>query len=687
MRARSGVARAAIGAGLFVMLAVPAMGQEGSRVSMEDVVSLETAGGVAVAPDGSAVAYTVRSTDWDENRYDVEIWLARRGQEPFQLTRTADGSSNTPRWSPDGSWIAFLADRGDHQQIHLVSLRGGEAFPLTSSEEGVEDFQWSPDGSRIAYLVTDALDEGREAIAERYGDFAVEDGEGRMSHLWIVDVRTDSGEGEARRLTEGAFDVRSFAWSPDGARIAFEHQPDPGISGFFGSDISVVEVASGRTTALVATDLPEGSPRWSPDGQWILFATSSPDRQAIFYRNSVWARIPATGGQPESLLDDFDEDAGAVRWTSAGIRFVASAGTERRVYALDPDTREVTPVDLGSPMVGAVDFTTDGGHMALTAEDGTGLSEVYLADLSGTAAQVSDPLTSFSRQIQGWPLGTREVITWESEDGTSIEGVLFKPEGFDPARRYPLLVVIHGGPTGISRPQAVYGGVYPVQQWLEKGAVVLMPNYRGSAGYGEAFRSLNVRNLGVGDMWDVMSGVEHLVDAGVADPERMGAMGWSQGGYISAFLTTNTDRFRAISVGAGISDWMTYYVNTDIHPFTRQYLKATPWDDPDIYRKTSPITTIRNASTPTQIQHGEFDRRVPIPNAYELYQGLQDVGVETRLIVYKGFGHGITKPKERLAALWHNWQWFGKHIWGEDIDLPTDDAGAARAVSDEGTKE
>jgi dipeptidyl aminopeptidase/acylaminoacyl peptidase len=164
--------------------------------------------------------------------------------------------------------------------------------------------------------------------------------------------------------------------------------------------------------------------------------------------------------------------------------------------------------------------------------------------------------------------------------------------------------------------------------------------------------------------------VDFLIEQGFVNPEKMGAMGWSQGGYISAFLTTNTDRFKAISVGAGISNWMTYYVNTDIHPFTRQYLKATPWDDPEIYAKTSPMTNIKQARTPTLIQHGEFDRRVPIPNAYELFQGLQDVGVETELIVYKGFGHGISKPKERLAAMWHNWKWFAKYIWNEEVALP-----------------
>ena len=180
-----------------------------------------------------------------------------------------------------------------------------------------------------------------------------------------------------------------------------------------------------------------------------------------------------------------------------------------------------------------------------------------------------------------------------------------------------------------------------------------------------------MKNLGVGDAWDVLSGVQYLESKGIIDGEKVASMGWSQGGYISAFLTTNSTKFKAISVGAGISNWMTYYVNTDIHPFTRQYLKGTPWSDKAIYEKTSPMTNIKNSKTPTLIQHGELDKRVPIANAYELYQGLQDVGVETKLVVYKGFGHGINKPKERLAAMWHNWQWFGKYIWNEEIVLPS----------------
>jgi acetyl esterase/lipase len=246
--------------------------------------------------------------------------------------------------------------------------------------------------------------------------------------------------------------------------------------------------------------------------------------------------------------------------------------------------------------------------------------------------------------------------------------VLTRPVDFDPARKYPLLVVIHGGPTGISIPLRLgyyERRYYPIQQWAAKGAFILQPNYRGSAGYGEAFRRLNVRNLGLGDYDDVISGVDALIAQGWVDPDQVGAMGWSQGGYISAFIATYSDRFKAVSVGAGISNWLTYYVNTDIHPFTRQYLEATPWDDPDIYARTSPMTYIKQAQTPTLIQHGEFDRRVPIPNAYELYQGLQDMGVEVKLVVYKGMGHGISKPRLTRQAMEENFNWFNRWLWGE----------------------
>jgi dipeptidyl aminopeptidase/acylaminoacyl peptidase len=290
-------------------------------------------------------------------------------------------------------------------------------------------------------------------------------------------------------------------------------------------------------------------------------------------------------------------------------------------------------------------------------------SEVFVSSTKNFAPKY---LSNVSEQWKQFRLTTREVIEWKSTDGTTIQGVLMKPADYDRSRKYPLLVVIHGGPTGFDTPEAAPDRYYPMERFAAKGALILRPNYRGSAGYGEKFRSLNVRNLGLGDYQDVISGVDSLIAKGLVDKDRVGAMGWSEGGYISAFITTYSDRFRAVSVGAGISDWMTYYVNTDIHPFTRQYLKATPWEDPAIYQKTSPIFYVNKAKTPTLIQHGDQDKRVPPPNAFELYQALKDRGVPVKLILYKGFGHPINKPKQQRAVMEHNYEWFAKYIWGEE---------------------
>jgi dipeptidyl aminopeptidase/acylaminoacyl peptidase len=638
--------------------------------SFEDILSLESVGSAQISPDGQMVAYTVRSTDWEGNSYDTEIWVARADGGLFQLTRTDDGSSSSPQWSPDGRWIAFASSRGEGRQVYLISINGGEARAITKVDGGVGSFTWAPAGDRILLSVQEPESAEAKAELERYGAFEIEDSKWRNSHLWMLDVDEQGQTSEPERLTEGDFHVSSGDWSPDGSRIAYVRQPDSKLLSSLNTDIHVLDVESGESTPLVVGPGPDGGPEWSPDGRWILFSEYEGDPGSLYYRNRELARIPSGGGAIEVLTQDFDENPGGAVWTEAGIRFGAGDRTRRVIYSLDAESGAIEEVELPTPVVGAWSFTRDGSALAFTGQSGESLAEVYRAGVSRSGQIESVKLTDMTAQTEGWEVGTREMISWTSEDGAEIEGVLYKPAGYDPSRRYPLLVAIHGGPTGTSRPTMVPTSVYPILHWLAKGAVVLEPNYRGSAGYGEAFRSLNVRNLGVGDMWDVMSGVQHLIDEGIADPDRMGSMGWSQGGYISAFLTTNTDAFQAISVGAGISNWMTYYVNTDIHPFTRQYLKGTPWDDPEVYALTSPMTNINQASTPTLIQHGEFDRRVPIPNAYELYQGLQDVGVETRLIVYKGFGHGISKPKERLAAVWHNWQWFGKHIWGEEIELP-----------------
>jgi dipeptidyl aminopeptidase/acylaminoacyl peptidase len=644
---------------VFAFAATPARGTDRKVPSVDQSIELKRAGSPVISPDGQWVAYTVRETDWEENAFDTEIWLAdARTGETRQLTR-GKRNSTTPTWSPDGSRLAFASDRGEKRQVYLINPMGGEAEALTSSEDGVNGFQWSPDGKRIAYTAAEPKPKDIKDRDKKYGEFTLVDEDRGQTHLWTIDVATK----ETKRLTTGQMSVGSFRWSPDGARIAFDHRPDEDVANSGEADISIVEVAGGDVRKLVTQAGPDTRPEWSPDGKRVAFATSM-SSPSFYYTNSLIAVIGVDGGSINVLTRGFDEDASLIAWGPQGIYFSASERTWAHLHQVDVDTRTVAKLPHDPQAIAfGFSFSKDFTRTAYIASTATQYPEVFVADL---ATMSPKKLTNLSSQLDEWLLGTSEVVTWTSKDGAKIEGVLHKPADFQAGQRYPLLIVIHGGPTGISRPAAFRSTyVYPIDQWLARGALVLEPNYRGSAGYGEKFRSLNVRNLGVGDAWDVISGIDHLVAQGLVDNARVGAMGWSQGGYISAFLTTHdAARFKAISVGAGISDWMTYYVNTDIHPFTRMYLKATPWDDPEIYKKTSPISYIKQARTPTLIQHGENDARVPLPNAYELYQGLRDQNVPARLVVYKGFGHGLSKPKAVRAAMEHNLEWFDRYFWG-----------------------
>jgi dipeptidyl aminopeptidase/acylaminoacyl peptidase len=656
---------------LISLFSLPAIAQFKPSVSFEQWLSLKSVGAVAVSPDGKHVLYSVTSTNWKDNTYDSEIWLSRNGEAPFPLTNTADGSSSNAQFTPDSKWISFLASRGSKQQLHLISVQGGEAFAISDESDGVGGYSWRPDMQQIAFTKIETESADEKATKEKYGAFGVEGTEYKQSHLWLLHFNLDSIQQagrspgvempKARRLTSGDFTVMGFDWSPDGKQIAFTRQPNPLINSAIYADIAVLNLDSGTQRTIVQNPSSDFFQRWSPDSRSILFSSEVNDTVSHYYKNNRVFIQNLVSGTRREILTTVDEDKQVIDWNASGIYYSYIDKMRNRLFRFNPSTGEKTEITTGLDLPAGASFSDDGQVMALSGRGYDQLNDVYHGPAGGALKKISD----MNAQIAGWNTPVNEVITWKSQDGTPIEGVLIKPRNFDRTKKYPLLVVIHGGPTGIDRPDPVATYVYPVMQWCEKGAIVLRVNYRGSAGYGEKFRSLNVKNLGVGDMWDVMSGVDHLIKQEWVDEKRMGCMGWSQGGYISAFLATNTNRFKAISVGAGISNWMTYYVNTDITPFTRQYLQSTPWSDPGVYAKTSPMTNINKASTPTLIQHGEFDKRVPIPNAYELYRGLQDRGIPSKLIVYKGFGHGITKPKERLAAIQHNWEWFGKYVFGE----------------------
>ena len=673
--------------------------------SLEESLSLKTIGGARISPDGRFIAYRVRETDWKENAYVRQIWLVNVATgASFQLTR-GKKSSDGPEWSPDGRWLAFVTEREGNaivpagaaekkegkeekkegegkpaaRQIWVISPEGGEAWQLTQQETDIGGFHWSKDGKQIAFTASSPESKREKDRKEKYSEYEVYEEDFRQSQLWVVDVSEAEAQHspvKARQITRDAsLNVNGFAWSPDSRRIAFAATHKPLLAFGGDEDIYLAELTQDNSVRkIVALEGPDNDPIFSPDGKKIAFGTALA-QPYYYYANGHIAMVdvervlakPAT--KPEDVQDltaQFDEDPRIADWGPEGLYFQGLQKTSAHLFRLNPKTKEITRISSPDTyFLDDVSFTKDFKTVALAADDAAHLTEIFV-----TGAQKFAPrqLTDVTAQVKDWSLGSAEVISWKSKDGATIEGILRKPANYDASKKYPLLVVIHGGPTGISQPTLSAGDTYyPVQTFLAKGALVLQPNYRGSAGYGAAFRALNVRNLGVGDMWDVVSGVDSLIARGIVDGSKVGSMGWSQGGYISAFLTTHTDRFKAISAGAGISDWRTYYVNTDITPFTRQYLHATPWDDPEIYQKTSPMAAIKQAKTPTLIQVGSVDKRVPPPNSFELYRGLQDQHVASRLILYNGFGHPITKPKSNRAVMQANLDWFNHYIWGEEL--------------------
>jgi dipeptidyl aminopeptidase/acylaminoacyl peptidase len=710
---------AEIAVGFLMVFPCFANGQTRHTPTLEESLSLRQISSAKISPDGRFVVYQQGETNWKDNEFVNQLWIVNVATEKsIQLTR-GKKSAGGADWSPDGRWLAFVTEResaaieplsqvekdekqekkdetkegkkegkkeGEKDagkpagtQIWLISPEGGEAWQLTNSETDVSDFHWSKNSKLIAFTANAPESKASKGRKEKYSDYEVFEKDYRQNQLWTVDVteaeKTYLPTSAKRVITDLSMNVEDFAWSPDNAQIAFSATANPLLAYQGDQDIYILELSQVNSVKkIVALPGPDASPMFSPDGTQLAFRTALA-QPYYYYANGHLAVVqiakvldkPATTpADVRDLTAKFDEDPYPFDWGPDGIYFAALQRMSAHIFRLDPNSGEIQRITSpDSLLLEDASFTPDFKTVAYIAPDPTHLAELFVSRVSPFAPK---KLTDMTAQVKDWNLGTVEAISWKSQDGALIEGVLHKPADYDPARKYPLLVKIHGGPTGTSRPTLSPGEyAYPVQKLLAKGALVLEPNYRGSAGYGAAFRALNVRNLGVGDLWDVMSGVDYLISKGLVDSNRMGAMGWSEGGYISSFLATHTDRFKAISEGAGISDWMTYYVNTDITPFTRQYLHATPWDDPEIYAKTSPITTIKQAKTPTLIQQGSNDKRVPVPDSYELYRGLQDQGVESRMVLYTGFGHGISKPKSQRALLQSNLDWFGHYLWNEPL--------------------
>lgn len=666
---------------------------------LEQIVSFETPGAPAISPDGESVAFTIRKADWEANRYDREIYLSRNGAVR-QLTSNDAGSSGNVSWSPDGERIAYRAITDTGAQLFVMNKNGAGLRQATSLPGGVSSYVWSPDGRSMALLLSEQTTEADEAREERYGAFSFADDYSGRDHLWLLDldkalagdepisVRADQADADAplRRLTSGtAFTVGSFfggsfIFTPDGREILFDHAASGSPYDLGTQDISAVNVETGEVRPVVRRPGIDSGPHISPDGKTVAFHMGEPP---YYYTRQYWlGLVPIEGGEIERITEDIPNEASIYGWYGHGLYFLSHKGVESNIYRMNMNSRDVTNMTAGRGRIQGASISSATGTIAFSAVDGETPVEVYTRARHGAEAR----LTDFSDAIADWPQTEVRLVQWTTPDGLEIEGVLTLPA---PETRYegpmPVLTMLHGGPSSTSRPKRVTDEIYPTEYWLRKGAAIFEPNYRGSGSYTDEFMAANVRKLGIGYVIDVESGLDHLVEQGVADPDRLGAMGWSAGGSVTAALATKTTRFKAFSVGAGISNYATYYALSDQPTSPIAYLEATPWDDPDIYLQTSAMGSIRDAVTLTLIQHGREDGRVPFANGMELFRGLKGVGVETELVVFESTGHIISRPRERLAAMEQNVRWFDKHLFEDresaDLDL-ADQASKDNSASD-----
>src|SRR5215468_778453 len=639
-------------------------------------MKVKAVGGVQVSPDGKRVLYTVNEPVMtsEKSEYLTQIWMASAdGGDAYQMTFGEKPSTN-PDWSPDGRWIAFTSSRSGKNNLYLMRSTGGEAEMITDVKSGVGGFSWSPDGNWIAFTMTDPPTTDEERNDKGKDDSRWVDENVKMNHLYVISVAKDgekdgAGKREPRQLTKGAFTVGSglgggggFDWSPDGKSIVFTHTKTPKADDWTSANVSVVDVASGEIKALAATAAVESQPIYSPDGKWVAL-TVSDDPPTWAFQNRVNI-LSANGGAPRPLAPTFDEQPNLIGWAADGTRiyFSETRGVTTAISAINVETGAVADIEKGRAVYGGINLNRARSMFGLTMQNNDAAVEAYVTRADNFApAKVS----AVNADLPKLPLGKMEVVRWKSQDGAEIEGILNYPVSYKAGARVPLLLVIHGGPTGVFTQNFAAGpGLYPTAVFNARGYAVLRANPRGSSGYGKKFRYANYKDWGGGDYKDLMAGVDHVISMGVADPNRLGVMGWSYGGFMTSWVITQTNRFKAASIGAAVTNLMSFTGTTDVPGFIPDYMGAEFWDNLDVYRQHSAMFNVKGVSTPSLIQHCEGDMRVPISQGYELYNALKQQGVPVRMLVMPRQAHGPTEPKMLLKVMQTNVEWFDKMIGG-----------------------
>jgi len=638
--------------------------QESPRpMTVEDILELKSVSDPQISPDGRWVAYVVSEMDLEENSSNSDIWIvSTESGDPFQLTRGPKRDSS-PRWSPSGSWLAFLSNRDEKTQVYGIMPNGGEAWAVTDWQPGIGSFEIAPNEEWIAFTASAKKSEEDEELAKLRGEPIVWDSVYATSYsrLWVAPLDEGVVAGEAEQRSPDSLHVGGFVWAPDSKGLAWDARPSPILRTFKYGAVYLQEEPGAPIQKL--TEMPGGESvvKWT-DELGLVFSASG--HELGTYNSHLW-RL-SESNEPVSLSSALDEHAGLIHVDEDGLLVEASHRTGRRIYKLP--LRNGLPG--GDPRVLSDDrlfvrsFTAsvDGKTLAFIGEGPSLSPDIYMTSADRWRPQ---RLTDINPQISGFQLGVHRVVTWPSRaDGEEIEGVLTLPVGYEESSRVPLLLVIHGGPSGVSSNRfSATRGAYPIQVFAGLGYAVLQPNYRGSTGYGERFRGLNRGDISGRDWIDIDSGVDYLIEEGIADAEGLGVMGWSFGGHHTYWGITQTDRYAAASAGAGANDLVSMYSQTDIPEFYHTYLGPKPWEDFELYEERSAYRGIERVTTPLLIQVGERDERVPAEQSIQFYVAMKSIGkAPVKLILYPGEPHGIRQPRHRRDLMSRNVEWFTSWI-------------------------
>jgi len=644
-------------------------------ITLDDLPKLKSVGAPQVSPDGKWVAYTVETVDVEKDKRDSDLWMASwDGSDAIRLTATPDSSERTPRWSPDNRYLAFLTSRGDEAhkkrgaQVWLLNRTGGEAQELTDINGGVSDFAWSPDGKRLVLVVNDPdpNDEPEKKdgwkrktpppiVIDRY--HFKQDRTGYLqdlhSHLTIFDV-------EARKadvLTKGRFDEENPSWSPDGRQIAFVSNRSADPDRNENTQIYVIDAAGGSEPKQLTTFAGSngGRPSWSPDGRWIAYFQGEETRYVEYGQNRV-AIVPSAGGEARVLTAALDRPAaGSIVWTSDGRNLFFVVEDDRVTYVARVSTAggNVEKITSGQRVVEGLSRRDD-NTFALSSSTTTEPREVYAVE-GGALRRLTHANDALVSQLQ---LASTEDFTSKSKDGTEVHGIVVKPAGYTSGRKYPMILLIHGGPNG----QDEHDFSFDRQFFAANGYVVISVNYRGSSGRGAAYQKAIFADWGNKEVIDLLGAVDQMVASGVADPDRLGVAGWSYGGILTDYLIASDRRFKGAVSGAGTANAMSLYgVDQYINQYDNEI--GPPWKTPEVWTKISyPFLHADRIKTPTLFLGGEKDFNVPLVGGEQMYQALKSLNIDTELIVYPGQHHGITMPSYQRDRLQRYLAWFDKYV-------------------------